>query len=241
MVSHEAGIDTSHRPPAYEALGPQQSLHRWSSDEGTAENNNGPQGRHTREGYHAPSTATTRDSEESAAFLSATGSRRSSADEIQGEMAQMEICDDAVEGSGKRSMLRVRLSRRWADFTSRLSEIGRRIKASWPPFKWIRSRLTTLNLVAPVIGFVLLAAGTYFLLSMSFVLPKGNEPWDRRIDPELVRSYVQGHVNVDRIRGTLEWITSFDHVAGTRGGYALAKYVQGHFQAADLEEVEMRE
>lgn len=73
------------------------------------------------------------------------------------------------------------------------------------------------------------------------ILPSTKVPIGQVFDPESVRAYVQSHVDEKRIEKFLERMTAFDHVAGTQGDYASAKYVQALFDAAHLENVELNE
>ncbi len=199
-------------------------------------------------GYRPPTVETPRSSEDTADFLSPeSGSARSSLEGMRSQMVQMDISDEngheSSDWASKRLRLRDQLSRRLTRFTRTVSSIRRRFPSfRWPSFEFPRiPRPTGLHLLAPVLALVLLLAGTIFLMSVSLTIPKNGGAWGGKPNAELVRSFVQGHVNPDRIRRVLERITAFDHVAGTRGDYASAKYVRAHFENARLEDVHLKE
>ncbi|KAI2616518.1 Zn-dependent exopeptidase [Hypoxylon sp. NC1633] len=85
---------------------------------------------------------------------------------------------------------------------------------------------------------VFLILGFLYLLFMSDLFTN----MTRRIggqmfDPEAVRQYVQMNVDSGRMRNTLEHFTSYAHIAGTEGDYALAMDVRNDFMKYGLEDV----
>lgn len=53
---------------------------------------------------------------------------------------------------------------------------------------------------------------------------------------EDIRQHVQGRINETRIQENLKHLTKWDHIAGTQGGYYVAKWIASEMQAAGLEE-----
>lgn len=90
---------------------------------------------------------------------------------------------------------------------------------------------------------ILLVMGFLYLLFMSDVFSS----MARRLgggqmfDPESVRIHVQGSVDKDRIRDNLKHFTSFAHVAGSEGDYALAMDTKNMFIKYGLEDVTVDE
>ena len=259
MVADEPCLPES-QPPRYDDLfsshlSPSRSSRNANEDDNDAEqqvllssSGSGSHGSpgHTMDGYHAPTVETPRSSEESGEYPpSATASTASSYERFRGEIAQMEILEAPSDmGLNNPSRFRKRLTKQLTAITTTLSLIQRQFSASWPSFGYVRSRLphgslAELNVIGRILGIVLVIALTYFL--MSLVLPSGKVAMGRTYDPESVRQYVQGHVDENRIRGFLQHLTAYDHVAGTKGDLALAKYVQTLFVSTKLEEVEVNE
>ncbi|OTB06573.1 hypothetical protein M426DRAFT_318964 [Hypoxylon sp. CI-4A] len=110
-----------------------------------------------------------------------------------------------------------------------------------------RFRWPTVNSAAAVllVGRLLaifLILGFLYLLFMSDLFTN----MTRRIgghmfDPEAVRQYVQGEINSETMRNTLKHFTSYAHIAGTEGDYALAMDVRNDFMKYGLEDVSVDE
>ena len=60
-------------------------------------------------------------------------------------------------------------------------------------------------------------------------------------DPETVKAYVLEHIELPRIRHNLQYLSSFDHVAGTEGDFVLAQYVSRKFEEYGLQNVHFEE
>ncbi|KAH0556051.1 hypothetical protein GP486_006008 [Trichoglossum hirsutum] len=197
-------------------------------------------------GYQPPTVESARSSLESDYFLpsSADVSPRSSDDEFRREVAEMEVLDPSVDGAVGSSRIRNQLSKRITSLTNTLSSIHLPFEFRFPSFDFIRSRLPENRAVIWAnIGrfialiFVLLLVYTLFV---SDVFPVGRSGAGQP-HGEAVRAFVQGFVDENRIRGYLERLTAYDHVAGTEGDYILAKWVEELFATANLEQVELKE
>ena len=55
--------------------------------------------------------------------------------------------------------------------------------------------------------------------------------------PSVLRTYVQDHINAENIGKYLDYLTSLDHVAGTKGDVWMAQYVEALFKSAGLQNV----
>jgi len=58
-----------------------------------------------------------------------------------------------------------------------------------------------------------------------------------RFMPSAVRQFVQSAIDKQNIESYLKQISYDDHLAGTKGDFFLAKYVEDHFKAAELDSV----
>jgi N-acetylated-alpha-linked acidic dipeptidase len=94
--------------------------------------------------------------------------------------------------------------------------------------------------IARLVGlFVVIALG--YALFVFELMPNARNGLGQMFDPEGVRMYAQSQVNTSRIEEYLKHITSFDHVAGTEGSRYLAKWMQGLFYNAGMDEVRLDE
>lgn len=90
---------------------------------------------------------------------------------------------------------------------------------------------------------ILLVMGFLYLIFMSDIFSN----MARRLgggqmfDPESVRIHVQGSVDKDRIRENLKHFTSYAHIAGSEGDYALATDTKNMFVQYGLEDVTVDE
>ncbi|KAI1375635.1 Zn-dependent exopeptidase [Hypoxylon crocopeplum] len=110
-----------------------------------------------------------------------------------------------------------------------------------------RFRCPSINSAAAIllVGRLLaifLILGFLYLLFMSDLFTN----MTRRIggqmfDPEAVRQYVQGNIDSGRMRNTLQHFTSYAHIAGTEGDYALAMDVRNDFMKYGLEDITVDE
>jgi hypothetical protein len=185
--------------------------------------------------------------------------------QVRAEMEQMEIEDaplnsnnnDNVAAAAKttsRFRFRFRAARflftwRLASVTTAVSSLLSRASTALPPPWSLFQRCwvplsSRLSVLAPIFVMFLMAAVYYMAVSSLIPLEKENAGGigsDQLANPEAVRSYVQGRVDGDRMRRVLQRITGYDHVAGTQGGYALARYVQAHFDDARIQDIEAKE
>lgn len=187
-----------------------------------------------RAGYRPPPTedeASQRDSLDELDYLDAHDGRGSMSseeqEEVRREMEQMEVVEPPPEQSA------------WG---KRISSISQSLHL---PFKlelpeWVRlPKLNTSLLInfARVFALGLVGAFVYLLFISNIFSGAVQRMAGQMYDPESVREFVQSQVSSDIIRGYLEHITQYDHIAGTEGDYALARWVEGMFIKAGLEQV----
>ncbi|KAI9714090.1 MAG: hypothetical protein M1812_006537 [Candelaria pacifica] len=201
-------------------------------------------------GYQAPTVESARSSLESDHFLSFSedGSDRVSGEGLGREISQMEIVDPETHGDAARHLqMRRVISKRIASLTNTLSSFRLPLQLSFPTFSYLRDRVPRLPEWWPssnwlMIGrfiailFVMLLVYAVFA-SITFPINQGTAGAGRMYDPESVKAYVQGHVDENQIRSYLEYLTSYDKVAGTEGSYVAGQWVEGLFTAAGLDNV----
>ncbi len=89
---------------------------------------------------------------------------------------------------------------------------------------------------------ILIVLGVLYLLFMSDLFSgMARRMGQQMFDPEAVRIHVQSAVNGPRMRETLRHFTSYAHIAGTEGDYALAMDTKNLFEEYGLEDVNVDE
>lgn len=136
----------------------------------------------------------------------------------------------------------------------RISNLSQRLKIPLKmPFKWKwKLRLSQrvnwskvslnvcLTLIRCICILLILTAVYMFLMSDIFSVSTQRMP-GQMFDPEKVRIHVQSMANENEIRNNLRVLTKADHVAGTKGDYALAQYMSEFFKKNHLEDVRTEE
>lgn len=85
-------------------------------------------------------------------------------------------------------------------------------------------------------AFVLLALG--YALFVFGIAPNARG-MGQMFDPEGVRIYAQGQVNSSRIQEYLKHVSSYDHMAGTKGSQYLAKWMQKKFWEGGMDKARL--
>jgi N-acetylated-alpha-linked acidic dipeptidase len=88
------------------------------------------------------------------------------------------------------------------------------------------------------VGLLVLMASGYALFALA-IFPAAQNELTSMFDPEGIRQFAQSSVSGDRIHEFLKHITSYDHVAGTRGSFYLGEWIQDIFLKAGLESVHL--
>ena len=189
-------------------------------------------------GYVPPTVESARSSLD---FLpsSIESSARNSVEGLRSEMIQMEVLDPEDERAGQRT----RLSKHITSLTQSLSSIHLPFWQYVPSFDYIRERLPRLPehfqpgwiLVGRFFALFVVLSLAYALFISDIFRIQSRTSMGQMYDPESVRMYVQGRINGDYIRQNSEHVTTFDHIAGTEGNFILARWMEGIFTAAGLE------
>jgi hypothetical protein len=194
--------------------------------------------------YQAPTAESPRPSEDSDLYLPEVNGDSDDDEEaaVRRDMEEMEILEPESATSRRRGQLFGKLSHTWSNLPS-----FRRF--SIPKFSSLRQRLPTipeefrlgLPVIARLVALFTIAALIYALFALDVIPNAGHMA--QHYDPESVRARVQEQASLspNRIAEYLEYITSYDHVAGTEGDFFLAEWVQDNWRAQNLDDVRMHE
>lgn len=191
-----------------------------------------------QDAYQDPAVESTRSSLD---FLPASGevSRRGSTYGFRRGLSQMEVLEPDTDGRSRR-FEGIRFSKRITSLTHSLS--GLRIRQWLPSWDFIAAKTPSLKpnwIMMSRFFALLLVLSLAYLLFLSDLFKTGNRPGVRWFDAEAIRDYMRDNINETNIREHLRYITSFDHMAGTKGDFVLAEYIYNNFAESKLEDVSM--
>lgn len=189
-----------------------------------------------RHGYRPP---TVEDGRESLDALDLLGPDevRSSAEED--EQVRREIEELEIEEPERRQS-------KWGQRISTITQSIRKPFQRWPRLSAWRMKLPSMPqidvslwlLIARVVAVGLVVGMAYLLFVSDIFSNAATRLGATMYDPERVRQWYLAQVNMEGgIRRDLAHLTSFDHMAGTEGDYALSQWVQQKFLDAGLEDV----
>lgn len=115
--------------------------------------------------------------------------------------------------------------------------------SSLPSFSWptIPNGLKNSGaIIARLFGLFTLIAAGYALFAFA-IFPAAQNELAAMFDPEGVRQLAQSSVDPVRIKNYLNHISSFDHIAGTRGSFFLGEWIKDLMVVGGLDEVKMDE
>lgn len=211
--------------------------------------------------YQAPSADSPRPSEDSdLEFHEMTGHNDHDDDDeddddedaaLRRSMEALEVLEpEDATGSPRRT----RFSKQFAHLSHRLSRWNfpsiRRLRlpfASLPQVSTLTASIPrlpeeyklTLPIVARLMGLFLIAGLIYALFALDIIPSRAHMA--TRFDPESVRARVLQEADSTRIADYLEYISSFDHVAGTEGDLYLAEWVREMWTSAEIDKVSWHE
>ena len=206
--------------------------------------------------YRQPTVETARSSLESS-FLEEFGdSARSSRESLERVMVEMEILEPGEGEEGQQSRggggrLRMHISKRISSITDSLSAIS--IPHHWRinPFRWFSCiRIPDLPCFGegfvPLYRFIGVIVGlivVYALLASDSVTlnPPPGAGGGVEFDINALKDYIRDSIEKDNIEHYLEYLSRFDHTAGTEGDFVLAKYIEAKFRSFGLERVGLDE
>lgn len=212
------------------------------------QNGSATEGSHRRpHGYHPPTVESVRNSLDDLGS-SGSNSARGSLEELQRELEQMDVEDPGQQQSGRR-----RLGNR---FSKRLNNLTRSLSSIHLPFRrYLPNLRCTINLdeaqsnlrvhgcmvLLRVFGLLLVVSVVYIFFFSDIFSMNGRLVMGQSYNAASVENFIQGHINETNIAENLKRVTSYPHMAGTEGSYALAELIEREFHSADLDEVEMEE
>jgi len=210
-----------------------------------------------RDGHQRPTFESAR-SDFDVDLLPSSGenSARASMESLHREMSEMEVLDpDHASG---RSTLSKRISSSLSSLQTSLPFLRRFLPSSvsLPSIHLSRSSFSLSSIRERLPSFVgaphvelnfsivLRVMALVFIVSVGYLIFFADifrikRPAAHMYDPEQIRQYILDHVDEQLIRQNLEYITSYDHVAGTEGSFVLGKWVQEGFLEAGMNSVEM--
>jgi len=193
-------------------------------------------------GYREPTVESARSSLDGMLPSSGEISRTGSTEELRREIQQMDVLEPGAEGS-RRNLLTGRFSKRITSLTNTLYAINLPPFRHWlPSWDYVKDRLLRLKMNWIIMGrlfALLLVIFLAYLLFFSDLFRVGRAvgPGGKWFDPEVLRKHVRDHINETNIREHLRYLTSYDHMAGTSGGYQQAIYIRSLLEQAHLDDV----
>ncbi|KAF2672762.1 putative glutamate carboxypeptidase Tre2 [Microthyrium microscopicum] len=218
-------------------------------------------------GYQPPTAQSVRSSEDSLvqfrrdsedSLTSLESGTDSNSQGLRRDLEDLDYQDGDLEleelGDGT-TRRRRRLDSRWK---GRLFDLRKRV-GKWKQFwsfrtpRWLAAGATRWqcpsvpeewrsggSVIGRLVGLFILIGAGYALFALA-IFPAAQQELASLFDAESVRGIAQESVSSDRIRTYLQHITSFDHVAGTKGSFYLAEWVKDLFVTAGLDEVKLNE
>ena len=216
--------EISHDAERQGLLGPRQSQHH---------------------GYHVPTVESARSSLD---FLPSSGenSPTGSTEELRREIMQMDVVDPGADGDSRGLLLRENLSKRITTLTQSLSSINLPFRQWLPSRDYLLDKIPSLLrdlrpnwiMAGRFFALILVLFLAYLLfLSDVFTVRQRQGSGSVYYYPDSIRNFVRQHINETYIRDHSQYITSFPHIAGTKGSFVLAEYVQDLFIESELEQV----
>ncbi|KAL9127826.1 MAG: hypothetical protein Q9217_003366 [Psora testacea] len=225
------------RPSSSQSLGPE-----YVSQDAERQGLLVPRERHN--GYREPTIESARSSLDFEGVLQSSGpnSRSASAEELRREIDEMDVIEPGADEG--HMLTSSRFSKRITSLTHTLSSIHlpQNIQQWLPSWDYLKDRMPALKpnwiMLGRFFALLLVLFLAYLLfLSNLFRVGRGGSGM-RWLDPEALRNYMRDHIDEAKIRDQLSYLTSYDHMAGTRGGKLQAYYIEAIFKE-HLEEVSM--
>lgn len=199
--------------------------------------------------YHRPTVESVRSSCDDE-FTSLDSSEGEDEEDLRRDMEQMEVTDpEAERRAQQRARMRLRLQKGIATLTETLSNIHLpRMPGGWnmssfrSPFTPFRNvavpeRMSiSWPIVARLVALFIIAALVYVLVVLR-VLPSRGIVVGQRYEAESVRNFLMRHVDATMIQRQLREVSFDDHIAGTKGDFFLASWMQKQFESAQLDDV----
>ncbi|KAK7943404.1 glutamate carboxypeptidase [Apiospora aurea] len=126
--------------------------------------------------------------------------------------------------------------------TQETSSLATRLRSRLPNLPKISIDSAAVLIIIGRLLAVFLVLGFLYLIFVSDMFANfSRRVGGKMFDPESVRTHVQMAINTGRMRDTLEHFTSYAHIAGTEGDFALAMDVRNSLMKSGLEDVRVDE
>lgn len=197
-------------------------------------------------GYRPPTAESVRSSIDDLAS-SARSSHAGSTEDLRRELQQMDIMEPSGDGGAARTHLLTsnRLSKRITSLTHSLSSINLPFRQWLPSWDYIKAKAESLSfrglvvnwiIIFRLIALLMVVFLVYFLfISDLFRLRRSQQRMPA--DPELLRAFVKDNIQASSIREFSKYLTSYDHMAGTAGGFTQAQFIESILAGNHLEDV----
>jgi hypothetical protein len=200
--------------------------------------------------YRRPTVRSVRSSIDSDDLLSSSElNSRGSSGSLAREFFELEIEDPlASDSQSSISKVFLRLQRWPGSFLQHfptLREYLRNIRFFLPSISCIGDRFRqnsrVIGLQAIRFFALLFILSVIYFVFVSEITPFGKKSKGEHYDPESIKTFVQEKLDVSYIETYLEHLSSYPHLAGTKGDLLLAKWVQNHFIQARMDHTEIKE
>ena len=199
--------------------------------------------------YRTPTVESARSSLD---FLpSGDNSPRASTVALRREVQQMDVIEPREDGTNSMVSVRAaRFSKHFTSFTHSLSSMNLPFRQWLPSRDYILAKIPALIrdfkpnwIIAGRLFALLLVLFLAYLLFLSdiFTTTRRKGPGTGLDYPDSIRAWVRDQMNETTIREHAKYLTSFPHVAGTEGNFALAEYVQSIFMDSQMEDVRLEQ
>ena len=233
---------TSGRASSPSGLGPEEISDDAERQELLFTNREHATARHVgvaRHGYRPPTVESARSSLD-IDLLSSDGSDDENQD-AQRDMERLEIMDFGSSLiADEPSNMRQALSKRISSLSNTLSSMN----LAYPRFSFdfVTSRIPGLpsqyrpkvSIVARLIALLIIVSLVY-LFFVTELFPSAHRT--HKYSEGSIRSWIQTTIDEKRMRENLKHITSYDHIAGSEGGFYLARWVEDQFRSSGLDAV----
>lgn len=197
------------------------------------------------DGYQVPIVESARSSLD---FLPSSGenSPRGSTEELRREIMQMEVLEPGADGRlGGYALRGNRFSKHITSLTHSLSSIYLPFRQWLPSRDYLIAKIPTLLhdirpnwiMVGRFFALALVLFLAYLLFLSDIFTVSRRQGASPMYYPDSLRSFVRDNINETYIREHAKYLTSFPHIAGTKGSFILAEYVQNLFLESQLEDV----
>ena len=190
--------------------------------------------------YHPPTVESARSSADLQDFEDEESSR-ASRENLHREIVQMQL-DDPLHIEPRTS----RISKQITSIRQSLSSIHVPLRSLRPFLGFVRDRSPRMSdwlkpnwiLLGRLFALLLVLMVFYLIFFLNLGRSK-DQSISAFLEAENIRQYVQDHINTTLIRQNLRYITSFDHIAGTKGNYILGKWVESKLLSSSIQDVNL--